>query len=76
MRGEKSCHTSPGISIPQARQGADHTVRRTVSGKGTSATLIQEEKPVAHASRALTDAGTSYTIIEKEMLTVVFSLHV
>ena len=38
------------------------------------AALMQNDQPVAYASRALADAETSYAPIEKEMLAVVYSL--
>ncbi|KAK3750477.1 hypothetical protein QZH41_018118 [Actinostola sp. cb2023] len=44
------------------------------SSKGLGAVLLQEERPVAYASRCLTDAETRYATIEKEMLAVVFAL--
>ena len=44
------------------------------SNKGLGAALMQEGRPIAYASRALTDAETRYATIEKEMLAVVFSL--
>lgn len=44
------------------------------SEKGLGAALLQHGKPVAFASRALTDVETRYAQIEKEMLAIVFSL--
>lgn len=44
------------------------------SSRGLGAALIQEEQPLANASRALTDPETRYATIEKEMLAVVFAL--
>ena len=44
------------------------------SEKGLGAALIQDGKPVAFASRALTDTETRYAQIEKELLVIVFSV--
>ena len=44
------------------------------SGKGIGAALLQDGRPIAYASRALTDAETRYSTIEKEMLAIVYSL--
>ena len=42
------------------------------SSKGVGATLIQEGRPVAYASKALTHAQQQYAQIEKELLAIVF----
>ena len=44
------------------------------SEKGLGAALLQDGKPVAFASRALTDTETRYAQIEKELLAIVFSV--
>ena len=43
------------------------------SQSGLGALLLQDGKPVAHASRALSSAETRYAQIEKELLAVVFA---
>ena len=50
------------------------TIQCDASGKGLGAALMQEGRPIAYASRALTDPETRYATIEKEMLAVVFAL--
>ena len=50
------------------------TVQCDASQTGLGAALLQEGQPLAFASRALTDTETRYAQIEKEMLTVVWSL--
>ena len=42
--------------------------------KGLGAVLLQDDKPVAFTSRALTDTETRYAQIEKELLAIVFSV--
>ena len=43
------------------------------SGNGLGAVLLQDNQPVAYASRALTPTQTRYAQIEKELLAIVFS---
>ncbi|KAK3728042.1 hypothetical protein QZH41_004796 [Actinostola sp. cb2023] len=42
------------------------------STKGLGAALLQDDKPVAFASKALTDVETRYANIERELLAVVY----
>ena len=49
------------------------TISCDASQSGLGAAIMQENKPVAFASRALTEAETRYAHIEKELLAVVFA---
>ena len=50
------------------------TIQSDASKKGLGAVLIQDDKPVIYASRALTETEQSYSNIERELLSVVFAL--
>lgn len=53
---------------------ADTELQCDASDKGLGACLMQEEPPVAYASRAMTDAEVNYAQIEKELLAIVFGV--
>ena len=48
------------------------TIQVDASGRGLSATLLQDNKPIAFASKTLSPAKTRYANIERDMLAVVF----
>ena len=49
------------------------TLQCNASQFGLGAALLQNEQPVAYASRAMSDAETRYAQIEKELLAIVFA---
>ena len=49
------------------------TIRADASQSGQGSGLMQQGRPVAFASRALTDAEQNYSQIEKEMLAICFA---
>ena len=53
---------------------AELEIQCDVSKKGLRAALLQWGKPIVYTSRALTETEQWWTQIEKEMLTIVFSL--
>ena len=50
------------------------TIQSDTFKKGLGAVLIQDDKPVIYASRALTETEQSYSNIERELLSVIFAL--
>ena len=51
------------------------TVENDASEYDLGAVLLQENKPIAFASRSLTETEKNYAQIEKELLAIVFGLH-
>ena len=62
---------APILAYYDVRKPAKVTCDASKCGLG--AALLQDDKPVAFASRALTDAETRFAQIEKELLAVVFA---
>ena len=52
----------------------DLLIQTDASSQGIGAVALQEGRPVAYASRALSDVEKRYATIEKEMLAVVYGL--
>ena len=53
---------------------ADTEIQCDASLKGLSGCMLQNGQPVSYASKSLTDTGSRYSNIEREMLGVVFAL--
>lgn len=54
--------------------GTTPTLETDASIKGLGVTLLQHDKPVAYASKTLTDAETRYACIERELLAIVYGV--
>ena len=50
------------------------TIQTDASKRGVGATLLQHGRPVAYASKSLTETESNYCNIEREMLGIVFGL--
>ena len=55
-------------------KNSDLVIQCDASGSGLGAALMQNGRPLAYASQALTPTETRYATIEKEMLAIVYSL--
>ncbi len=69
---KKFATESPVLSYYDPEQ--ELQVQCDASQHGLGAALLQEGKPIAYTSRALTETERRYVQIEKEMLAIVFSL--
>ena len=69
---KKFVTTAPVLSCYNPK--AELEIQCDASQKGLGAALLQRGKPIAYASRAITETETRYAQIEKEMLAIVFSL--
>jgi len=49
-------------------------IQCNASAKGLDAVMLQDGHPIAYGSRTLTNTETRYSIMEKEMLAIVFAL--
>ena len=60
------------VTLSYFNPNKEVTLQVDASGKGLGATLLQDGKPVAFCSKALTDCEERYANIEREMLAVVY----
>jgi hypothetical protein len=70
MVGIASSSVSPSSYIRMS----SIVLQSDASETGLGATIMQENQPIAYASKAFTDTETRYTQIEKELLPVIFGL--
>ena len=62
-----------GRSLPFYDRSLPITVQADASQDGLGAALLQEGKPIAFASKSVTDTERRYANIEREMLSIVFA---
>ena len=60
------------VTLAYFKPGADTVIQVDASGRGLGAVLMQAGKPIAFASKSMSDCETRYANIEREMLAVVF----
>ena len=68
------CQTLLSATLAYYNRSKPVMVQMDASEYGLGAALIQSGHPIAFASKALTDIGTHYANIERECLSVCFSL--
>ena len=64
--------TAPVLSFYDEKK--ELVIHTDASAGGLGAVMMQDGRPIAYASRALSDTETRYSVIEKEMLGIVFAL--
>ena len=62
------------LETPKTKEDKELVIQCDATTLGLAAALIQEGRPLAHASKVLTEPETPYATIEKEMLAIVFLL--
>ena len=72
MRIKEMATTAPLLKYYNPQD--DLTIQCDASERGLGAALLQRGRPVAFANRAMTETVSRYAEIEKELLSVVFSL--
>ena len=60
------------MTLAYFKLGDDVVIQVDAPGRGLGAVLMQAGKPIAFASKSLSDCETRYANIEREMLAVVF----
>ena len=60
------------VTLAYFKPGADTLIQVDASGRGMGAVLMQAGKPIAFASKSLSDCEIRYANIEREILAVVF----
>ena len=72
--GEKFCNSKKIVTeAPVLKFFEQHKkISVDASSKGMGAVLLQDESPIAYASKLLTQCQQNYAQIEKELLVIVF----
>ena len=60
------------MTLAYFKPGSDTVIQVDASGRGLGVVLMQAGKPIAFASKSLSDCETRYANIEREMFAVVF----
>lgn len=68
------CYKGPD-KLSKRKHKQNTFLLRDASKNGVGCCLIQDNKPIAYASRSLSKTETNYAQIEKELLAVYFACH-